>query len=128
MSISRPHSTPLPAVARLGGDTTLPYHYSGEPQHRFKQMAGNVAPASGHEFVLGRRLHHTDFSTGAHSEPGNPTFAAHAGQLGPKFIAASCVACHVGNGRSLPPAVGEPLTRAVVRVGAERDDYLLWTP
>ncbi|MDA0932506.1 MAG: carbohydrate-binding protein [Planctomycetota bacterium] len=112
-------SFPLPAVARLGGDTTLPYHYSGEPQHRFKQMAGNVAPASGHEFVLGRRLHHTDFSTGAHSEPGNPTFAAHAGQLGPKFIAASCVACHVGNGRSLPPAVGEPLTRAVVRVGTD---------
>ncbi|MGA1606014.1 MAG: di-heme oxidoredictase family protein [Planctomycetota bacterium] len=111
-------SFPMPAVARLGGDTTLPYPYSGEPQHRFKQMAGNVAPASGHEFVLGRRLHHTDFSTGAHSEPGNPAWSAHTGQLGPKFIAASCVACHVGNGRSLPPLVGESLTRAVVRVGA----------
>ena len=109
----------LPDVAWLGGATTLPYQYSNEPQHRFKQMAGNISPSSGHEFVLGRRLHHTDFGTGAHSEPGNPPLSAHAGQLGPKFIASSCISCHIGNGRSLPPAIGEPLTQAVVRVGRD---------
>jgi len=110
----------LPDVAWLGGATTLPYQYSDEPQHRFKQMAGNISPTSGHEFVLGRRLHHTDFGTGGHSEPGNPPLSAHAGQLGPKFVARSCVACHVGNGRSLPPAVGDPLSQAVVRVAADQ--------
>ena len=109
----------LPDVAWLGGNTTLPYQYSNEPRERFKQTAGNISHASGHEFVLGRRLHHTDFGTGAHSEPGNPPLSSHAGQLGPKFIAASCVACHVDNGRSLPPAVGSALTRSVVRVGAD---------
>ncbi len=114
-------SYPVPAVARLGGQTTLPYQYSNEPEHRFKQTAGNISPTSGHEFVLGRRLHHTDFEDGSHSEAGNPPLSAHVGQLGPKFINRSCVDCHVNNGRSLPPAVGETLTRAVVRVAADRD-------
>jgi CxxC motif-containing protein (DUF1111 family) len=109
----------LPDVAWLGGATTLPYQYSNEPLHRFKQMAGNIAPQSGHEFVLGRRLHHTDFGTGAHSEANNPAMQNHVGQLGPKFIAESCVACHVNNGRSLPPAIGEPLRGAVVHVAAD---------
>jgi CxxC motif-containing protein (DUF1111 family) len=109
----------LPDVSWLGGATTLPYQYSDEPEHRFKQMAGNLSPTSGHEFVLGRRLHHTDFDTGEHSEPGNPPLAAHAGQVGPKFVARSCVSCHPGNGRSLPPAVGDPLTQSVVRVAAD---------
>ncbi len=109
----------LPDVAWLGGATTLPYQYSNEPEHRFKQMAGNISPHSGHEFVLGRRLHHTDFGSGAHSEPGNPPLPGHAGQLGPKFIAESCVACHVNNGRSLPPAIGQPLRGAVVHVAAD---------
>lgn len=112
-------SFPLPDQAQLGGGTTLPYQYSNEPSHRFQQTAGNLSPASGHEFVLGRRLHHTDFGNGAHSEPGNPPLSVHAGQLGPQFTARSCVACHVGNGRSLPPAVGGALTQSAIRVGAD---------
>nr|MCU0794288.1 hypothetical protein [Opitutaceae bacterium] len=108
----------LPEKAWLGGLATLPYHYSNEPTHRFKQMAGNIAPRSGVPFLLGRRIHHTNFQTGAHSENGNPIFTAHTGQIGPKFISNSCVDCHVNNGRSLPPNVGAPLTRSVVKVGA----------
>src|SRR5688572_18003922 len=69
--------------------------------------------------MLGRRLHHTDFGTGAHSESGNPIFTNHLGKLGPKFIARSCVECHVNNGRALPPAIGAPLARMVVRVGTD---------
>ncbi|MGA1392534.1 MAG: di-heme oxidoredictase family protein [Phycisphaerales bacterium] len=111
-------SYPVPEAARLGGLTTLPYQYSNEPRHRFKQLAGNISPASGHEFVLGRRLHHTDFRTGGHSEPGNPALDELAGLAGPTFVNTSCVACHVENGRSLPPEVGQPLDRAVVRVAA----------
>lgn len=112
-------SHPLPANAWLGGLTTLPYQYSNEPEHRFKQTAGNISPANGLPFMLGRRLHHTDFGSGVHSESGNPVFTAQIGKLGPKFIARSCVECHVNNGRALPPAIGAPMLQSVVKVGAD---------
>ena len=110
-------SYPLSTNAWLGGQTTLPYQYSNEPEHRFKQTAGNISPTNGQPFMLGRRLHHTDFGNGAHSESGNPIFAEHVGKLGPKFIARSCVECHINNGRALPPAVGAPMFQSVVKVG-----------
>lgn len=112
-------SYPLPEETWLGGRTSLPYQYSNEPEHRFKQMAGNIAPGNAQPFLLGRRLHHTDFASGAHSEPGNPVFAAHTGKLGPAFIAKSCVECHVNNGRALPPPLGEPMLQAVVKTAAD---------
>ncbi len=112
-------SFPLPEKAWLGGLTTLPYHYSGEPVHRFKQMAGNIAPVSAQPFMLGRRLHHTDFASGAHSEKGNPVFEEQKGKLGPRFVAQSCIACHVNNGRALPPEIGKPMYRTVIKVGAD---------
>ena len=112
-------SFPLPETAWLGGQTTLPYQYSNEPEHRFKQTAGNIAPTNAQPFMLGRRLHHTDFGGGAHSESGNPIFTEHVGKLGPKFIARSCVACHVNNGRALPPAIGAPMTQTVVKVAGD---------
>ena len=112
-------STPLPTNAWLGGKTTLPYQYSNEPEHRFKQLAGNIAPTNSQPFMLGRRLHHTDFGDGAHSEPDNPIFAEQVGKLGPKFINRSCVSCHVNNGRALPPGIGVPMLQSVVHVGAD---------
>jgi CxxC motif-containing protein (DUF1111 family) len=112
-------SYPLHTNAWLGGLTTLPYQYSNEPEHRFKQTAGNISPTNGLPFMLGRRLHHTDFGNGVHSEPDNPVFTEHVGQLGPKFIAHSCVECHVNNGRALPPAVGASMFQTVVKVGSD---------
>ena len=109
----------IPEHAWLGGRTTLPYQYSNEPEHRFKQMAGNISHASGHAFTVGRRLHHTDFITGAHSEPDNPVFTDHIGKAGPKFVNTSCVGCHVGNGRALPPAAGEIMNQSVVQVALD---------
>ena len=110
-------SYPLPETAWTGGLTTLPYQYSNEPDNRFKQMAGNLAPINAQPFLLGRRLHHTSFDTGAHSEPGNPLFTEHAGKLGNQFINRSCVACHTNNGRALPPAIGASMLQSVVKVG-----------
>ncbi len=112
-------SFPLPEIAWLGGRTTLPYQYSNEPEHRFKQTSGNIAPENIQPFMLGRRLHHTDFGNGTHSEPGNPVFDAHVGKLGSKFIARSCVECHVNNGRALPPAIGAPMLQTVVKTGSD---------
>ncbi len=112
-------SYPLPTNAWLGGQTTLPYQYSNEPEHRFKQMAGNISPRNGQQFMLGRRLHHTDFGDGTHSEPDNPIYTEQVGKLGPKFINRSCVACHVNNGRALPSAIGAPMLQSVVKVGSD---------
>ena len=112
-------SYPLPELAWLGGLTTLPYQYSNEPEHRFKQMAGNIAPVSAQPFVLGRRFHHTDFGDGSHSENGNPIFADQVGKLGPHYIGRSCVDCHVNNGRALAPNLGAPMLQSVVKVGSD---------
>lgn len=112
-------SVPIPEHAWSGGETTIHYQYSDEPDHLFKQTAGNISPDSIQPFMLGRRLHHTDFGDGGHSESGNPIFEEHVGKLGSRFIARSCVECHVNNGRSLPPAIGEPLQQGIVKVGAD---------
>ncbi|QDU28034.1 NHL repeat protein [Anatilimnocola aggregata] len=112
---------PLPETAWLGGHTTLPYQYSDEPNHRLKQMATNIAPRNAQPFMLGRRLHHTDFGTGAHSEKGNPQYEEQAGKLGPQFVATSCIACHVNNGRALPPETGKQMLQSVVKVGADQN-------
>jgi CxxC motif-containing protein (DUF1111 family) len=111
-------SAPLPAAARLGGGTTLPSPYSNEPTERFKQMAGNISPAGVQPFMLGRRLHHTDFGDGAHSEKPNPVYQEQSGKLGPPFVARSCIACHTNNGRALPPHIGEPMYQTVVKLEA----------
>jgi len=111
-------SFPLAEKAWLGGRTTLPYQYSDERVHRLKQIATNMSPESIQPFMLGRRLHHTDFGNGVHSEGGNPAFGEQIGKLGPRFTARSCVECHVNNGRTLPSPVGTSL-RAVVKVGAD---------
>ena len=109
----------LPELAWTAGRATLPYQYSNEPLERFKQIPGQMAPASAQAFMLGRRLHHTNFDTGAHSElPGeNPIYAEQVGKLGPQFYAASCVDCHINNGRAFPPEPGTSITNAVTKIG-----------
>lgn len=112
-------SYPLPVSAWLGGKTTVHYPYSNEPDNAFKQTAGNISPTNGLPFMLGRRLHHTDFGDGSHSESGNPVFSAHIGKLGTKFTGRSCVQCHVNNGRALPPDIGSLMNQTVVRVASD---------
>ena len=118
LSTEREDSFPISATGWLGGETTLPYEYSNEPDNHFLQMATNLSSINGQNFVLGRRVHHTDFEDGGHNEsPQNPPFDALAGLLGNHYVNHSCVSCHTRNGRALPPAVGEPLKRYVVKVG-----------
>ena len=112
-------SFPLPVTAWMGGLTTLPYQYSNEPLERFKQMPGLTAAISSQPFMLGRRLHHTDFGTGAHSEfpTQNPIYTEQVGKLGPQFYASRCVDCHVNNGRAIPPGLNTTIFNAVTKVG-----------
>jgi CxxC motif-containing protein (DUF1111 family) len=116
---ARLDSFPLPDDALLGGRTTLHRQYSNEPKELFKQMATNIAPGNAQPFVLGRRLHHSDFGTGEHSERGNPAFTEIVGKLGQHHVGRSCVACHTNNGRALPADIGAPMTKYLVRVGSD---------
>ncbi len=112
-------SFPLPDEALLGGMTTSHRQYSDEPKELFKQMATNLAPANAQPFVLGRRLHHSDFGTGMHSERGNPVYTELVDKLGQHYVGRSCVACHTNNGRAIPANVGAPMTTYLVRVGSD---------
>jgi CxxC motif-containing protein (DUF1111 family) len=110
-------SFPMPAIGQSGGRTTGNQHLSNEPRNHFLQMALNMAPANAQPFVEGRRIHHTDFGDGSHSEPNNPIFTVQANKLGPNYISRSCISCHVQNGRGLPPAVNTSLSNYTVKVG-----------
>jgi CxxC motif-containing protein (DUF1111 family) len=87
---------PVPA-AQQGGDTTnvWPYYM---PQSQFGQIALNVQHENIQHVLDGRRLFHTDFVTGVHSEPGNPVFTEQMGKAGPVNVATSCESCHINNG------------------------------
>lgn len=92
--------------ARLGGDTTIAWLVA-EPEMYFGQMALNTQQENVQNFLEGRRLFHTDFKTGEHSEAGNPAFTAQAGKAGPMLNTTSCENCHIHNGP------GELLTGAM---------------
>ena len=113
-------SAPLPAATLLGGQTTLSYIYSDEANRVFQQMANNIGIVNTKEFVQGRRLFHTSFIDGTHSEHPdvNPVFTAHIGQIGPRFNESRCIGCHTLNGRSVAPALGAPLATMSVLTGA----------
>lgn len=111
-------SIPLPASARLGGDTTLHVQMTAEPDGHFQQMATNLGYDNGQPFVLGRRLHHTSFVDGSHDENAeNGIFTGMVGLAGANYINQRCSGCHVRNGRAPVGAVGSPLDKWVFRVG-----------
>jgi CxxC motif-containing protein (DUF1111 family) len=85
------------AQAQQGGDTTNVWAYF-MPETQFGQMALNIQHENVQRFVEGRRLFHTDFATGDHTEPGNPTFLEQKGKAGPLGLTASCESCHQRNG------------------------------
>ncbi|AUX20791.1 hypothetical protein SOCEGT47_012650 [Sorangium cellulosum] len=102
-------------AALSGGDGTIPYIYE-EPHLYYEQMALNIQQGSIQRFLEGRRLFHTDFATGEHSEGGNPVFDEHAGKAGPLSNQGACVGCHLHNGRGAPPEPGEAMATSVVRL------------
>ncbi|SMF02930.1 di-heme oxidoredictase family protein [Pseudobacteriovorax antillogorgiicola] len=113
-------SSPLPADALTGGLTTLSEDTSAEPERALQQMAMNLSPPHGQTFVEGRRIHHTDFGSGQHSEAGNGVFEAMKGKLGPDYNQASCISCHNANGRGRGPLPGKPLHTFVIPLAASQ--------
>ena len=110
--------SPMPLAGRLGGDTTLNYQYSNEPEDHLLQLSTNLSNINGQNFVLGRRVHHTDMGNGSHDEtPINPHFYELSNTLGPRYTNRSCVGCHRKNGRALAGPAGTPLDKYSVFVG-----------
>ena len=116
----RLNSAPLPEATLLGGLTSLSYNYSEEPMRVFQQMSNNIGIVNAKRFVQGRRLFHTSFLNGTHSEhpEDNPVFAAHVNQLGARYNQERCIACHTLNGRSTFPGVGARLDSMSVLTAA----------
>ncbi len=108
-----------PAEGLSGGGATVP-HLVVEPEMAFSQMVLSIQAPTAERFLAGRRLFHTSFLAGAHSEPENPTFPEQAGKLGPLFNEESCTSCHPRNGRGAPPEPGQAMTSMVVKVFGPR--------
>lgn len=115
----RLNSVPLPADTLAGGLGSVSYNYSDNGLFMFQQPHNNIGMRNMQRFVEGRRLVHTNFTTGDHNEPGNDRYAAAAGLQGARFNQSSCVGCHVNNGRSpAPAAINQRLDTMSVRVAS----------
>nr|WP_298155103.1 di-heme oxidoredictase family protein [uncultured Pseudoxanthomonas sp.] len=116
--VQRPlDSLAMPAEALSAGPwMTLHEDTSSEPYRMLQQASHNIAGYNMQAWAEGRRLIHTSFASGRHSEESNTIFTTHAGKTAPHFSQTRCVDCHTGNGRS-SPVVGAPLDRLGVFVG-----------
>jgi CxxC motif-containing protein (DUF1111 family)/cytochrome c553 len=103
-----------------GGTATIPYMRQRHDLY-YSQMAPSALQENAENFVQGRRLFHTDFTTGQHIEKNNDLTAAelavHANLAGPMMNQVACEGCHVHNNRGFPPATaGAAFDSMVVRV------------
>ncbi|WP_202419780.1 di-heme oxidoredictase family protein [Pseudoduganella guangdongensis] len=119
----RLNSVPLPAETLSGGLGSVSYNYSDNGLFMFQQPHNNIGMQNMQRFVEGRRLLHTNFTTGAHNESGNDRYEPAIGLQGQRFNQSACIACHVNNGRSPAPiAVNQRLDNMSVRVAVTAAD------
>ncbi len=115
----RLNSVPLPAETLSGGMGSISYNYTDNGLFMFQQPHNNVGMQNVQRFVEGRRLVHTNFTTGEHNENGNDRYAPAVGLQGPRFNQSACIACHVNNGRSTAPmALNQPLDTMSIRAAS----------
>ena len=115
----RLNSVALPPETLSGGAGSVSYNYLDNGSFMFQQPANNVGMQNMQRFVEGRRLVHTNFTTGDHNEPGNDRYQPAVGLQGTRFNQSACIACHVGNGRSpAPNAVNQRLDSMSVRTAS----------
>jgi CxxC motif-containing protein (DUF1111 family) len=113
----RLNSVPLPDDTLSGGLGSVSYNYSDNGLFMFQQPHNNIGMQNMQRFVEGRRLVHTNFTTGEHNEPGNDRYTPAVGLQGQRFNQSACIGCHVNNGRSpAPAALNQRLDTMSVRV------------
>lgn len=105
-----------PDDAALSGADGTTASIFAEPELSYEQMALNIQATEIQKFLGGRRLFHTNFTSGEHSEEGNPVFTEQASKAGPLLNQTTCSNCHINNGRGAPPEPGAPMTSMVVKV------------
>jgi CxxC motif-containing protein (DUF1111 family) len=110
-----------------GGAATMPYLRWRHDLY-YSQMSPNILGENAANFVQGRRLFHTDYSTGKHIEANNDLpdadTAVHANLSGPLFNQVTCEGCHSHNNRGVPPAAGAPFDSVVVKLfGPGKDEH-----
>ncbi|WP_019026156.1 di-heme oxidoredictase family protein [Colwellia piezophila] len=111
-------SAKIPEQYWLGGNTSLHYQYTDEPDNHFMQMATNLGYDNAQTFLLGRRVHHSSFVDGTHDEDAdNGVFDDNVGLSGVRYVNESCVDCHARNGGAPVAENGELLDRWVFKVG-----------
>jgi len=119
----RLNSVPLPPETLSGGLGSVSYNYSDNGLFMFQQPQNNVGMQNMQRFVEGRRLIHTNFTTGDHNEAGNDRYTPAVGLQGQRFNQSACIGCHVNNGRSPAPiAVNQRLDTMSVRVAVTGAD------
>ncbi|TFV99539.1 thiol oxidoreductase [Oxalobacteraceae bacterium OM1] len=115
----RLNAAPLPAQTLSGGQGSVPYNYSDNGLFMFQQPHNHIGMQNMQRFVEGRRLVHTNFTTGDHNEPGNDRYLPAVGLQGARFNQSACIGCHVNNGRSpAPTALNQRLDAMSVRVAS----------
>ncbi len=112
---------PSAQTPRLGGQTTVPYIAFADgtavtPEFALSQMALNTQAPHQQHWLEGRRLFHTNFETGVHTEDGNPIFVEQQHKLGPRFNTTGCSDCHANNGRGVLPAAGQQVKTLVLKL------------
>ena len=108
------------AAGWSGGTATMSYIRQRHDLY-YSQMAPNIQQENAENFGQGRRLFHTDYTTGKHIEANNDLTdaetAVHANMAGPLLNQVACEGCHSHNNRGVPPAkAGDPFDSMVVRV------------
>jgi CxxC motif-containing protein (DUF1111 family) len=116
--VTRPwNSQVLPAAALSAGLMTGQEDTSFMPSMMLSQAAPNIADTNIQLWSEGRRLFHSSFLTGEHSEPGNGILADAVGKTGPNFSQNACISCHIDNGKS-SPVLGSALDNMLVLTGS----------
>ena len=114
-------SREIPESYWLGGNTTLHYQYTNEPNDNFMQMATNLGYLNGQKFLDGRRLLHSSFIDGMHDEdPDNGVLDSVVNLGGTQgYINQRCTGCHERNGAAPVAENNELLDRWVFKVSDE---------
>jgi CxxC motif-containing protein (DUF1111 family) len=108
-----------------GGTMTQPYMRYRHDLY-LSQMSPGILGENAQNFVQGRRLFHTNFTTGNHIEANNglmpPEVAVHANLAGPLLNQLTCEGCHSHNNRGVPPAAGADFDSVVVKIAGQGKD------
>jgi CxxC motif-containing protein (DUF1111 family) len=107
------------------GSMTQPYLRQRHDLY-YSQMGPAILGENAANFVGGRRLFHTNYTTGEHIEANNglsaPEVAVHANLAGPLYNQLACEGCHAHNNRGVAPPAGTPFDSVVVKIAGMGKD------